>query len=215
MPPLGGGARLRCALAPSRPAQATVSVDFTVPADLPGGPVTNSATVASDLVDPDPADDTASDTDMVIEVADLVAPRPTARAVVAGSGGYAYRHGHQRRLVGRRRGRPQRRRPGRPARPDGRPGRRLQRPSGNAISCTLPASLPVGATRTVTIPYSVPASATPGPTVNVATARATSRRPAWTPPTRPTSSARPTCAFTKGDGVPRGGRRRGHLHVTS
>ena len=71
--PIGAGPDLTCALGTiAAGASATVGIDYTVPAATPGGPQVNTATVGGSLVDPDPSDDTASDTTMV-----TAAPPPT------------------------------------------------------------------------------------------------------------------------------------------
>ena len=172
--PVGAGPDLSCALGTiAAGATATVSIDYTVPAATPGGPQVNSATVSGALLDPDAADDTATDTTTVIEVADLTVTKSDGETqVFAGSGGHAYTitvHGDG------------------PSDADavtlsdtvpagfiaGVPtadlGGDCTASSGNVIACSLPASLPPGATWTVTVPYGVAALATPGPVTNTAT----------------------------------------------
>ena len=61
--PIGAGPDFSCAWARSPAgASATVSVDYTVPASTAAGPQTNTVSVTSAVVDPIPADDSASDT---------------------------------------------------------------------------------------------------------------------------------------------------------
>jgi uncharacterized repeat protein (TIGR01451 family) len=79
--PTAGGPDFSCALGTiASGAAVTVSVDFTVPVDLEGGPQSNSAAVVSDLSDPDPANNSATDSDMVAEVA-AATPIPSGAIV--------------------------------------------------------------------------------------------------------------------------------------
>ncbi len=172
--PIVPGPDFSCALGPiASGASATVSVTFTVPADLAAGPQTNSAEVASDVLDPDPANDAASDTDAVVELAAIAVSKTDGlTSVVRGTGGHAYM------IAITNNG---------PSDADsvelsdvvpaamtaGVPSADLggdcSASSGNSIVCGLPASLAVGATWTVTVPYGVDASAMTGSAVNTAT----------------------------------------------
>jgi uncharacterized repeat protein (TIGR01451 family) len=76
--PIVPGPDFSCALGTiASGASATVLVTYTVPADLAAGPQTNSAQVASDVADPEPANDAASDTDAVVEAPAPPTPTPT------------------------------------------------------------------------------------------------------------------------------------------
>jgi uncharacterized repeat protein (TIGR01451 family) len=170
----GGGPDFDCDLGTiAVGGSATVSVDFTVPADTASGNQTNSATVSGDLADPDLSDDAATDTDEVVEVADLIVAKDDGEATVAaGTGGYAYT------IVVTNEG---------PSDADGVSladdvpaavsvgspsadlGGDCSASSGNAVACFLPSTLGVGETWTVTIPYDVDASAPLGDVVNTAT----------------------------------------------
>ena len=172
--PIVTGPDFGCALGTiASGASATVLVTYTVPADLAAGPQTNSAQVASDVADPDPANDAASDTDAVVEVAAIVVSKTDGlTSVVPGTGSHAYtiditNDG--------------------PSDADGIElsdvvptamtagvpsadlGGDCSASSGNSIACRLPASLAPGATWTVTVPFGVDASASTGTAVNTAT----------------------------------------------
>ncbi len=171
---IGAGPDFDCDLGTiAAAASATVTVEFTVPADLAGGPQTNTATVTGDLADPDPSNDSAADTDTVVEAADLTVTKEDGEAsVVAGTTGYAYT------ITVTNDG---------PSDADGVSmtdvvpsrmsagvpiadlGGDCSGSSGNTIECTLPGSLASGLTWTITIPYDVAASAPPGTAFNTAT----------------------------------------------
>ncbi len=169
-----GGPDFSCALGTvGAGASATVSVTFSVPAALAGGPQTNTASVAGGLADPTPANDSASDTDTVAEVADLAVTKTDGLASVqAGTGGHAYT------ITVTNNG---------PSDADGviladgvpgpltagvpsaDLGGDCSGSSGNTVTCSLPTSLAPGATWTVTIPYAVAPAAALGPVTNTVT----------------------------------------------
>ena len=158
--PLGAGPDLSCDLGLiGAGASATVSLAYTVPAATPGGLQTLTASVTSATADPDPADNAASDTTLVLEAATLTLTKDDGLAnVVAGTGGHAYTLTLSN---------------GGPSDADavsvtdsvpgaftaGVPSADLggdcSASSGNVISCSLPASLAPGATWTITVPYVV------------------------------------------------------------
>ncbi len=170
---IGLGPDFGCALGTiASGASATVLATYTVPADLAAGPQANSARIASDVADPDPANDAASDTDAVVEMADLVVSKTDGlTTVVPGTGSHAYT------IAITNDG---------PSDADavelsdmvptamtaGVPSADLggdcSASSGNSIFCRLPAGLAVGATWMVTVPYGVEASAATGTAVNTA-----------------------------------------------
>ncbi len=174
--PIGAGPDFGCALGTiAAGASATVSVAYTVPATTDSGVQTDTASVASSLIDADPTNDTASDTTTVLELSTLTVTKDDGLAsVVAGDGlGHAYtitvaNSGPSDAdsvvvddVV-----------PGAmtAAAPAADLGGDCTASLGNTIHCTLPASLAVGATWTITIPYTVGPAATPGIVTNGATA---------------------------------------------
>ncbi len=158
--PTGGGPDFGCDLGTiAAGASATVSVAYTVPAGTPGGDQTITVSVGSAVVDPVPADDSASDTTTVVESAVLVVAKDDGLAtVVAGTSGHVYTISVTN---------------GGPSDADtvsvadvvpaaltaGSPSADLggdcSGSIGNTIACDLPASLAPGATWTITLPYTV------------------------------------------------------------
>ena len=155
-------------------ASATVTVAYSVPAGLAGGTQTNAVSVASPTSDPNSANDGATDGTMVVEVANLVVTKDDGLAsVVAGTAGHAYTITVTN---------------GGPSDADnlvvddtvpaaftvGTPIADLSGDcsgsAGNTIHCTLPASLPVGATWTITLPYGVGPGVAAQTVTNTATA---------------------------------------------
>src|SRR6185295_1208458 len=90
--PIGAGPDFGCSLGtiPSG-GSATVSVAWTVAASVSGGAQTETVSVASSAVDPLLADNTAADSTTVVETAVLVVTIDDGQAaVLAGTSGYAY-----------------------------------------------------------------------------------------------------------------------------
>ncbi len=173
--PVGAGPDFTCALGTiAAGASATVSVDYSVPASLGSGVQTETVSVASSVVDPDPTDDTATDTTTVVEQADLSVAKDDGQASVVAGDGVSHAYTITVSNAG-------------PSDADnmvvvdvvpaamtvGVPSAELAGDCtgsfGNMIRCTLPASLAVGATWTITVPYTVGAGAVPGAVTNTAT----------------------------------------------
>ncbi len=103
--PIGAGPDFGCALGTiPAGASATVTVGYSVPATTPGGTQTATVSIASAVSDPDPTDDSASDSTDVVEAATLVVTKSDGvTSVTAGSTGLAYTiTRHQRRPFRRR-----------------------------------------------------------------------------------------------------------------
>src|SRR4029077_6999897 len=133
---------------------ATVTVAYTVAANVAGGAQTETVSVASSAIEPLLADNTASDSTTVVETAVLVVTIDDGQAaVLAGTAGYAYT------IRVTNSGPSDADNPSPP--PTVPPAFTARLPTsdlagnctgsaGNAIACTLPASLAPGATWTVT-----------------------------------------------------------------
>ena len=173
--PVGPGPDFSCALG-TIPAggSATVSAPYSVAATTPGGIQTTTVSVAGSLADLDPSNDSATDSTTVLELASLVLTKDDGLAsVVAGTAGHAYTITVTN---------------GGPSDADnvsltdpvpaafsvGSPSADLggdcSGSAGNSVACTLPASLPVGATWTITLPYGVGPGVAAQTVTNTATA---------------------------------------------
>jgi hypothetical protein len=80
--PIGPGPDVSCSLGTiAAGGSATVSIAYDVPASTPGGIQTTTVSVASAVVDPSPADNTAADATTVVEAAPTPTPTPTPTPV--------------------------------------------------------------------------------------------------------------------------------------
>ena len=219
--PVGAGPDQSCALG-TIPAggSATIILAYTVPASTAAGVQTAAAGVTSPLVDPTPANDSATDDTTVVNVASLTVTVDDGLAnVVAGTGGHVYTitvsnggpsDAHAVSLAD----------PVPAAFGAGVPSSDLggdcSASAGNAVSCSLPGALAAGASWTISVPYTVAASVPVQTVTNVATATSTENPggvsgtdatdvtpappPTPTPTPKPTPTPTPTPTATPGSG---------------
>ena len=173
--PIGAGPDFSCDLGTiGAGGSVTVTAAYTVPATTPGGTRTTTVSVANAVNDPDPTNDSATDSTDVIEVAALLVTKDDGlTSVAAGTTGLAYT------ITVTNSG---------PSDADGvvvddsvPAGFSVGTPNadlggdcstsvGNTIQCTLPASLDVATTWTITVPYDVGPAVSPQTVTNTATA---------------------------------------------
>ena len=173
--PIGSGPDFSCGLGTiAAGASVTVSAAYGVPPSTPGGIRTTTVSVANAVSDPDPTNDSASDSTTIVESATLLVTKDDGLAsVVAGTAGHAY-------TITVTNGGPSDADgvvvdDGVPAAftvgpPSADLGGDCSASVGNTIHCTLPASLPVGATWTIAVPYDVAPTVIPQTITNTATA---------------------------------------------
>ncbi len=173
---IGSGPDFSCSLGViAAGASATVSVDYSVPPSATGGPRSETVSVSSSVSDPAAANDSATDTTTVVEVATLVVGKDDGLASVTAGDGL----GHTYTITVTNQG------PSDadnlevadnvPAAISAGPPTADQSGDcsgslGNSISCALPASLAPGATWTISFPYSVGAGVPAQALTNTATA---------------------------------------------
>ena len=173
--PIGPGPDFSCDLGTiAAGGSVTVTAAYSVPPSTPGGTRTTTVSVTNAVSDPDPTNDSASDSTDIVESATLLVTKDDGLAsVAAGSTGHAYT------ITVTNSG---------PSDADGVVvddsvpgafsvglpnadlGGDCSTSVGNTIHCTLPASLPVGATWTITVPYDVAPDVSPQTVTNTVSA---------------------------------------------